>query len=861
MRIWLLIFLGSFFCPVYGQFFDNFLDGDLTQNPPWSGDLQFFTIESGKLRTNGPSETATLTLTTPSNMVEDVEWSFWIRLGFNPSNNNQSRIFLMADRTDLDDPNLNGYYIRIGETGNDDGVDLYRRHNGLDVRILSGPIGDVAFSFEMRIKVIRKSGGIWALWCDLSGGTEYNTYIGEVVDNTIDQASYFGLWCRHTSSNNQNFYFDEIYAGTIIPDNSGPEITEVRTESNSILKVIFARPLVGAVAEDPNQYFISGGVGVPLTATLEPIRMREVTLHLAAPLQNGQEYVLNVLEASALNGNTILNQEFSFSYFEIAVGSYKEVLVHEIMTNPTPAIGLPDTEYIELYNRSNQHFNLEGWTFNGVDLIYHILSPGGYVIICPAPRSAEMQAFGPVVGINSWPGLTNSGGTITIRNQNQTLIDFVAYTDRWYRNNQKQSGGWSLEMISTGRACDSSENWKASESAFGGTPGKVNSISQEQPGLVGPKLKAAIAKDIQTIRLDFNKSLWPDAAQDAQITISPQVDIAGKILEEPGRNKMELFLNQPLDQGQVYELEVKLVRDCNKNLISGNDGMALLALPKNPDTLDVVINELLFNAHTGGEKFVEIYNRSNGFIDLKDWRLANEVDGVPANFRQIQDDHLILQPGKILAITPGIDAVIGDYPRAAQDRLFEISTLPSYPISSGIVILASPDRIIDRFEYDESMHHPAIRERRGISLERISTEAPTKQKSNWHSAASEAGYATPGYQNSQSRNFSAIRGTVELNPEVILPDNSGFQDFTTISYQMPQSGFLGSIKIIDRTGRPIKSIAENAVLSIEGFFVWDGTDDQGRRAPPGRYVLWMEVLHLDGTVQTFRKRVAVGTHF
>ena len=63
------------------------------------------------------------------------------------------------------------------------------------------------------------------------------------------------------------------------------------------------------------------------------------------------------------------------------------VLIHEIMADPSPVIGLPNTEYIELKNNSNQAINLFHWKINNGTTTATIntqflLQPDSFVIVC-----------------------------------------------------------------------------------------------------------------------------------------------------------------------------------------------------------------------------------------------------------------------------------------------------------------------------------------------------------------------------------------------------------------------------------------------------------------------------------------------
>jgi hypothetical protein len=55
--------------------------------------------------------------------------------------------------------------------------------------------------------------------------------------------------------------------------------------------------------------------------------------------------------------------------------------------------------------------------------------------------------------------------------------------------------------------CGEEENWIASESANGGTPGTQNSVFANKPDLTGPKLISAIPISTTEVVLKFNEKL------------------------------------------------------------------------------------------------------------------------------------------------------------------------------------------------------------------------------------------------------------------------------------------------------------------------------------------------------------------
>ncbi len=102
---------------LWGQFTDDFSNGNFTEDPPWIGDREKFIVDNGQLRLYD-DEAGMAWLSTQSQAVADTQWDFWLRIGFTPSDNNHPRIYLVSDKADLGAP-LNGYFIQVGKTGGD----------------------------------------------------------------------------------------------------------------------------------------------------------------------------------------------------------------------------------------------------------------------------------------------------------------------------------------------------------------------------------------------------------------------------------------------------------------------------------------------------------------------------------------------------------------------------------------------------------------------------------------------------------------------------------------------------------------------------------------------------------------------
>jgi hypothetical protein len=190
-----------------------------------------------------------------------------------------------------------------------------------------------------------------------------------------------------------------------------------------------------------------------------------------------------------------------------------------------------------------------------------------------------------------------------------------------------------------------------------------------------------------------------------------------------------------------------------------------------------------------------------------------------------------------------------------------LTQLPSYPDDQGDVILLNMQgEIIDEVKYKRDWHFKLITDDEGISLERLDPDAPSQDPTNWHSAASTAGYGTPTYQNSQFRKTQTINATIQITPTIFSPDNDGRDDIATIQYKMSGPGNTANISIYDAMGRPVRHLVKNELLGLNGFWNWDGLGEKGNKLPVGVYVIFTEIFNLQGKKMQFKNSIVLAKH-
>jgi len=337
-------------------------------------------------------------------------------------------------------------------------------------------------------------------------------------------------------------------------------------------------------------------------------------------------------------------------------------------------------------------------------------------------------------------------------------------------------------------------------------------------------------------------------------TITPTIPIGSAIATSA--SSVQLTLAQPLVAGPLYTVTVSGVSDCPGNAI-GSANTATFALPEPVAPGDVVINEVLYDPRGSGSDFVELYNRSNKVLSLAGWKLANVTDGVVTSPLTITGASFLLLPGEYVLIAEDAFNITTEYPQSQPDRILE-ADMPSYNNGEGSVVLQDPMGVqLDRFDYTDDLHFILLNVTEGVSLERVDPDRPTTDNSNWHSAADDAGFATPGFQNSQYAPASGEGGELVASPDIFSPDNDGYQDVLTLTYTFPEPGYVGTMIVFDIAGREAKTLMNNVLLGTSGSLSWDGILETGDKARIGPYVVYFEVFDLAGNVQKYRRTVTL----
>ena len=842
--------------PAKAQITDFFDDGDFRNNPSWVGDISHFEVNAAlQLHLNAPAVTGKSFLVTPSEVSTGAVWKFRAQLDFNPSSSNYAKVYLMSDKARLDS-SLKGYYLRIG--GTDDDISLFRQDGLTSKLLIDGRNGMLNASLnKVAVMVTRSFQGEWVLNCDSAGISGFGE-MGSVRDTTYWNSKYFGLQCVYTSTRSNKFLFDNFEVmGKRSADTIPPVIVSIAAIDDSLAVIKFSEEIDPASAASGN-FTLSAGFAVYKMWLTDG---KTIMLQFSSGIPCREKLQVTISGIKDLAGNIMSS---STQYLNYCPGNAYDVLITEIMADPDPPVSLPNVEYLELFNHSGIKLNLEKWqllvgssrfVFPSIDI-----PADSFLVVCSTNGCSQFRTTSPCIEILSSSTLNNTGEYVGLLNKKGKLIHWVDYDECFYRDDLKKSGGWSMEMIDITQPCLDGDNWKASTDLRGGTPGKINSVS----GIVADsrvfQFEHIYLPNDSTVRLYFAKPLNIASLNKSAFSIDQGIGAPFVMAVDSLQNiYVDLIFRKKFLPGTTYKVEnIDDITSCAGQKAFGFS--ASFMKPVMPEKGDIIINEILFDALPGTQEFVELYNNSDKYININDLKFAYRSSSATYNSPvNLGEYPFLISPHSFLVAAKSKEGFGQLYHVPDIRFVLTCNNFPALSNTEGCVaILNKSLGTLDELCYSDKMHFSMLVNKSGVSLERIRYNNPTSDPSNWHSAASDAGFATPGAQNSQLLEDVESDNEITLEYEIFSPDNDGYKDVETIHYQLGKPGFVANIIIFDAVGRRIRLLANNKSLGTSGSFFWDGIDDRGRLAQTGIYLIYIELHHPSGEVKHYKKTCVLG---
>lgn len=833
----------------------NFSELDWENTTNWWGDKDKFYINSGgRLLLSDPApgsaNSARLFSKQSLDASQEIHWEFDLFFPFNPSTSNH---FVAGLYTELPAGNSypDGYYLQVGGQSGEDLAELFFRQGTqktiicqLQLSWLDNP------NQVLRFGVTAKEGK-WKI--EICASDKHCYYSEECSAGFFpDGKSYFSLNFRYTPSRNQAISIAYVSMKNILPDLNPPELLQLSLEKDSILKLLFSEPIQKPGSNEAVKLSLQNSA-LDCNVNHHPDNPLVWQISCSEPLQYDQSYRLQIttfLDAFNNSGHT----DTFFSFSRPFIADFGDLVINEIMSDPHPPEGLPNAEYIEIKNILPFSVDLQGWEVQvnqqRADLSAYTLSPKGLLLLFPQ-NSYENHPGVHHTGLPDFPGLPNNGAYIALL-QNGRVIDALEYHPAWY-GKKIPSGGISLEKKVPTLLGNCPLNWQASEALNGGTPATDNShprFAYTDSLFFAERL---YLPESEVMEIGFSQiPLLEENASVADFkTIPPIPILAFETLENPLR-ALRLYFGDSLKAKTTYQLFLpQALSNCLGAPTTG-ERLLVFALPKKPEAKKLVINEILFDPAVGQEVFVELYNSSKDYLDLRDlvFRIFDPEKQLFSYF--IPELPTQLAPDSFLVLSPDRLVLQQFFPQTPLSNCLD-SSLPNFPRERGSLSLWHENKLIDSISFDQNWHHPFLSSKRGISLEKIAPDRSGTEAGSWVSGSEATGFATPGLPNAAVLPRQLNQNNKKYPLLHLSPDGDGIDDFLWIRPETQYTNSLYNASIFSWDGFMIKPIAERQIITADSYIRWDGDDRYGQPVSRGLYILRIEIYNPEGHYALVRR--------
>ena len=148
-----------------------------------------------------------------------------------------------------------------------------------------------------------------------------------------------------------------------------------------------------------------------------------------------------------------------------------DMVINEVMASPKGAKGLPETDYVELYNTTDHTISLKGWSFIYDGTVIRLpdvpLAANRYAVLYRKGKSLPLDKKVLGLGFSNFPlNMSDAGKPLALKDPLGTVIHSYTYP--------KAKAGRSIER-------GEGDKWHLSSDPRGGTPGEENSVAPSVP--------------------------------------------------------------------------------------------------------------------------------------------------------------------------------------------------------------------------------------------------------------------------------------------------------------------------------------------------------------------------------------------
>lgn len=838
MKRLLFLLLMPFTVDAQWTWHDDFTAPFTFSSRHWSGDTSSFAVDTA-LQLNAPASTGVRTLRKPSSIRHEAEWALSVQLHFNPSSSNYTKVFVWADGPSPSQAQ-NGAYLKIGGSTSDQIVFGLKTNGQEEDLIASAPglLNKEPNQIRLRLKV--DAAQVYQLEVDTSSwkGQQWMN-LGSVQASNSASSQYFLLQCVYTSTRADKFFFDDFEAsGQAYIDQTAPQLLSWKALPNRKIRLEFNELLDSLEVLDPAYFQL-----LPAIAQTEVItystQQNTIILSFPKELSTDQDMFLHIQGIPDLNGNPLDTIIGPWKWYNVP---WNEVLITEILADPSPVVGLPEAEGLELCNRSQQAVQLWNWQIKRGSLTLQLdsilLLPNECVWI-----TDENQCNGsfPCAEVQ-WPSsfLPNESGTLRLLDPTHRLVDWVHYAATFFTHPVKKQGGWTLERQPLPNlTCPDQQIWLGSMEAEGGSPGTMNEVQttserQEPPHF---QLLQHYWNHSDSIELLFNE--WILSLEDVNLKLNgSQVTVL--------RNRQEERLLRAPFQNLQFPVNCQLtgrLSSCSGDQYLDTTFLIHQRIPQSEQQWS--FTEILFDTDQNQVEYVELQNQSEGPVDLRGLRICKgDLDNLDCSEPitipyLLKNNHLLVLSGSALLphFIPqsSYALVLGSFP-ALNDE------------GNHLLLLDSALNVMATTYYHPNQHSRLLSDAKGYSLCRKGLD------DHWHSNSSYGGQAGKPCTH---LHHTEKQSSIQLSSECISPNNDRHQDELEIILDLPGGIHLSQIQILDGYGNTV-SILEEQLLS-DGLIqlVWNGYDSQGQRLPIGTYFLLIQSEDQSGNVKKNLKAFSV----